>query len=268
VSGVILGLLLILTARFDPAGNAAIQGFFADLTAPVSAAGRSVVRGASTALGGMEAYIEAGSKNRDLENTVKAQRAMLIKGKADVQEIVRLKRLLKLVEDLPHPFVAARLVSSSATSSRRYATLAAGQVNGILMGQPVRSSEGLVGRIVQAGRLSSRILLIVDGGNVVPIKRLSDGLPAMAIGRGDGRLEIKPLDAAVNPFRRGDIFVTSGAGGIYQPGIPVAVGVVQLRETTLALPLANPAQLDFAIVEPVFVAEPTPVLAPPAKDLK
>jgi rod shape-determining protein MreC len=120
----------------------------------------------------------------------------------------------------------------------------------------------LVGRIETVGRITSRVLLIVDGGNVVPVKRASDGIAALAIGLGDGRMDLRPLAAGTNPFKAGDLFITSGTGGIYRPGVPVAVGIRRSREGTIARPLADPAQLDFAIVEPEFVAPPPPPLDP------
>ena len=150
----------------------------------------------------------------------------------------------------------ARLISSTGASSRRYATLSAGAQQGVTLGQPVRSAEGLVGRVLQRGQFVSRILLITDNANIVPVKRVTDGVPALAIGLGDGRIELRPLAAGTNPFAVGDVFVTSGTGGIYQPNIPVAVGVQRGRDRTVARPLANPDSLDFAVVERVYVIPP------------
>jgi len=258
VGGILLGLLLILTARFDPAGHAALQGFFADLFSPVSSAARNIGATLGNAGGEVGAYFNAASKNREMQRELEAARRDLVKGKADALENRRLKRLAALVERLPEGSITARLVSSTGASSRRYAILAAGSSDGVKNGQPVRTSEGLVGRIVQVGGISSRVLLIIDGGNIVPVKRVPDGMPALAYGIGDGRLDLRPLAAATNPFKVGDVFVTSGTGGIYQPGIPVAIGIKHNREGTIARPLADPARYDFAVVEPEFVSLPAP----------
>ncbi|WP_293883834.1 rod shape-determining protein MreC [Sphingomonas sp.] len=261
VIGVVLGLIFALTARFDPEGHAGIQSFFADLTSPVSVAGRNMVEVASAGLGGIAAYIEAGSKNRAMEGELRRTHAKLIEAQAVAHENARLKRLLKLVERERSTIVAARLIASTGASSRRYATLSAGTAHGVENGEPVRTSEGLVGRIVTVGRITARVLLITDGGNVVPVRRLSDGMPALATGRGDGGLDIRALEAAGNPFRPGDIFMTSGTGGIYPPDVPVAVARIRNRELVIARPLADPRRLDFATVEPSFVP-PVPDLAP------
>jgi rod shape-determining protein MreC len=263
VAGALLALLLALTARFDPEGHAAMQGTLNDITAPISSAGRAAVNGIRNMNQGVAAYFDAASKNAAMARELKAARLKLIEGRADAIENQRLKRLLSIREGYDRPVVTARLISSTGSSSRRYATLAAGASDNVLNGQPVRAVEGLVGRVVQVGQVTSRVLLIVDGGNIVPVKRVTDNVPALAVGLGDGRIDIRALAAGTNPFKVGDVFVTSGSGGIYQPNIPVAVGVRHNREGTIARPLADPAQLDFAIVEPVFVT-PLPEPANPA----
>src|SRR3546814_9046133 len=52
-----------------------------------------------------------------------------------------------------------------------------------------------------------------------------DGLPAISSGRGNGNLDVRTLNIANNPFKPGDILVTSGTGGLYPPNIPVAIVV-------------------------------------------
>ncbi len=256
IVGSLAGLLLIVTARFDPAGHAALQSFFADIFSPVSSATRSVGAAIGSAGDEVSAYFNAASNNRDMKRALEAARRDLVKGKSDALENRGLKRLLGLIERLPKGSVTARLVSSTGASSRRYAILAAGSRDGVVTGQPVRTAEGLIGRIVQVGERSARVLLIIDGGNIVPVRRVPDGTAAIAYGLGDGRIDLRPLAAGTNPFKVGDIFVTSGTGGVYQPGIPVAIGIKHNREGTLARPLADPAGFDFAVVEPEFVTPP------------
>jgi rod shape-determining protein MreC len=263
VVGVVVSLLLALTARFDPAGHAAIQSFFADLTAPVASVGRSIYETASAGVDGVAAYIDAGSKNRALDAELRKTKAELVEARAAAREAARLKALAGLVETRRETITAARLIASTGASSRRYATLAAGSLQNVANGQPVRSSDGLIGRIVAVGRVTARVLLITDGGNVVPVKRLSDGLPALATGRGDGGLDIRALEFGGNPFKLGDVFVTSGAGGIYPPDMPVAVARVRNRDFVIGMPLADPGRFDFATVEPPY-ARPAPDLPPAA----
>ncbi|MES2291640.1 MAG: rod shape-determining protein MreC [Pseudomonadota bacterium] len=263
IVGILLGLLLAITARFDPEGHAAIQGFFADLTSPISGAARTATDTAGSGLSGIGAYIEAGSKNRAMEAELRAARTKLVEAQAMARENARLQKLAKLVENQADTIVSARLVASTGASTRRFATLAAGTVQGVATGQPVRSPDGLIGRVVATARVTARVLLITDGGNVVPVRRISDGMPALATGRGDGMLDVRALEAGQNPFKVGDLFVTSGAGGVYPPNVPVGIVRQSNREAGVARPFADPNRLDFAIVLPPYV---TPAETLPAAE--
>lgn len=264
IVGLLVGLLLVLTARFDPEGHAAIQGVFADLTSPVASTARTAASGVTTGIDGVGAYIEAGSKNRAMEAELRVARIRLIEAQALARENLRLKRLLRVQENASEVVATARLIASTGASTRRYATLSAGSTQGVTGGQPVRSVEGLIGRVVVASRVTARVLLISDGGNVVPVKRVGDGMPALATGRGDGALDIRALEAGSNPFKVGDVFVTSGAGGIYPPDVPVAVARAATRDLTIARPFADPNRLDFAMALPPYVPPVPPAVALPA----
>jgi rod shape-determining protein MreC len=256
VTGALVGLLLVVTARVDPRGNAAIQTFLGDIFAPVSGLARGAVMAFSSAGDGVSAYLAAASKNKAMATELATARRKLIEGRVAELENKRLKRAVRLVEQVQKPLVTARLVSSTGASSRRYAILGAGAGQGVTLGATVLAPDGLVGRVAAVGRSSARILLIIDSETVVPVKRLSDGTPSLVIGKGDGTLEVRALAAGLNPFRVRDILVTSGTGGVFRPGIPVAIVTSSTKERTQAVPLASPARYDFGIVEQEFLEAP------------
>lgn len=267
VSGAIIALMLLILSAVDPQGFGALKGAVGDAVMPVSSGGRAVVRGTGSVFGGIASYINAAGKVKGLEAQAQANRTRMIEARAIAYENLRLKRMLKLVEPTHAVVATARLVSSSATSPRRFAMLSAGAANGVHSGMPVRSPDGLVGRVVNVGAISARVALITDGGTVVPVRRSRDSLAAIATGTGDGAIDIRALGAETNPFHVGDILVTSGTGGVYPPDVPVAVVTRVSRDSALAMPLADPARLDYAIVEPVYLPplEPPP---PPAQAKK
>ena len=67
-----------------------------------------------------------------------------------------------------------------------------------------------VRRLVDAGDLASRVLLVSDRANIVPSKILRTGQPVIATGRGDGTVDVRPLEVGKNPFVRGDVIVREG----------------------------------------------------------
>lgn len=267
VGGVLLAVLMLISSILDPRGFAGVRGAALDATAPVTAGGRGVVRfftGGGDTIGN---YLMAASQNAELRKRLAATRRKMIEARAIDYENRRLKELLKLGDDLTDDVAAGRIVGSSFDAGRRLATLSVGGGRGVAVGQPVRAAEGLIGRILETGRFASRVLLLTDGASNVPVRLVRDGTPALATGRGDGTLEIKPLEVGENPFRRGDIFVTSGVGGIYPPNVPVAIVAEADRERTLARPLADPARIDFAIVQRIYQPAANEPLAPPPPDV-
>ncbi|HEY5713025.1 MAG TPA: rod shape-determining protein MreC [Allosphingosinicella sp.] len=249
VAGSLFAVLLIAIAIVDPRGFAALKGAALDVTTPVSSGGRSVTGLFSGAVDGISNYFRAGSQNAGLRRELDEARRELVRRQALEYENRRLLAMLGLARRVDDEVTIARIVGSSFDSPRRMATLSAGTSSGVATGQPVRSPDGLIGRVMEVGRWASRVLLITDGGSDVPVRLVRDGTPALAVGRGDGTIELRTLEVGQNPFRRGDILVTSGVGGVYPPNVPVAVVSAIRGDTAIALPTADPARVDFAIVE-------------------
>src|SRR5947208_5139938 len=176
----------------------------------------------------------------------------MVEAKEIFQENRQLKSVLQLREHERATIAIGRVVGSSFNSPRRFAILSVGANDGVKIGMPVRSPEGLIGRIIDAGAFASRVLLVSDHANIVPAKLLRNGIPVIAQGRGDGTIDVRPLEVGRNPFKRGDIIITSGTGGLYPPLVPIARVVKLEDDGAVALPLADPATTSFAIVEQPF----------------
>jgi rod shape-determining protein MreC len=253
VGGVLTAVALLILAVTSPDGfGGGIRGLVLDLTSPVTEGGRGAVRAASEGGSKVSDYFGAGKRNAELRDEIKKMRVQILQARATELENQRLKLLLGLRDNLSDEVAIGRIVGSSFDSSRRLGTLSVGAGHGVRIGQPVRAPEGLIGRVVEVGRWASRVLLVTDGASNVPVVLVRDGTPALATGRGDGTIDIKPLEVGKNPFRPGDIFVTSGVGGIFAPGIPVALVTQINRDETRARPIADPARIDFAIVQRIF----------------
>lgn len=254
IIGILGGAGLLLIARLDPRAFGTLRGVVVDAGAIFTGAGRVGIDGIDGAGDTVAAYFNAASQNRALKEELAHERRAVIAAKAVLTENARLKKLARLTEHLPAPILSARLIGSTPTGQRRFATLAAGTAEGIRPGMTVRSPEGLVGRIYESGIFASRVLLLTDGETAVPVKIIRTGQAALAIGQGDGTMEIRALIAGGRPFRRGDVAVTSGTGGVYSPNMPVAVATVVNGDRATARPLADPARADFAVVYPIFQA--------------
>ncbi len=121
--------------------------------------------------------------------------------------------------------VAAQLVSIAYTErdpfSRRI-FIDHGTRNGIRAGQVVVDSVGVVGQIIRVHPWTSEVALITDKDQTVPVEDVRTGTRGVVFGMGyDGAVELRfmPFNTAI---RKDDRLVTSGIGGTYPPGLPVA----------------------------------------------
>jgi rod shape-determining protein MreC len=252
VAGVFVSLLLLLLSWLDPRGFQAIKSAALDATAPISAAGDSVLRGITDFGQSVGDYVNAGSQNGELRDKVHDLEAKLSQAQAATLENERLRQLLQLREATEDEVAVGRIVSSSWDSARRFAVLSVGSNHGVAYNMPVRAPEGLIGRVSEVGHWGARVLLIVDGSSKVPVRSARDGTPAFAIGTGEGELRLQTIELGVSPFQPGDMVVTSGLGGIYPPDIPVAEVVRIEGDMVVARPLAAPARIEYAIVQPLY----------------
>lgn len=254
VAGFLAGAALLVVSVVNPAAFSSLRGAASELARPAGEAGAETRAAGQGVIAAISAYFEAGRQNAELSREVAAARANAITMKALEGENRRLKALLGIVDPQFKPVAAARLIGSTSASARRFAVLSAGAAQGVRAGQPVRSAAGLIGRVVETGPNTARVLLVTDPENVVPVRRARDGLPAFIEGKSDGRIAIRLINMGVNPLKPSDVFVTSGSGGLYPPGIPVAVVTGVQNDGGVGHLASDPSDADFVVVLPVFQA--------------
>jgi rod shape-determining protein MreC len=264
VGGALIGAGLLLLSTFNPTAFAAVRGFFAEITTPIASGFHWVRQSMAGAPEGVGSYFNVRAENARLKKQLADNELLVARARTLNQENRRLRGLLQLRDVTTDAVVVARLVNSSMASTRRFATLNAGNWQGVRRGQPVREADGLIGQVVETSPNTARVLLVVDAESIVPVRRIRDGLPAIAAGRGDGLLDIRSASVATMGFKPGDTFVTSGTGGIFSPNIPVARVIRTQGDIAIAAPAANPDALDFALVQQTFLPEPTPAPSPTA----
>lgn len=252
VGGLGIGIFLLVGGSDDDSAARAARNGATDVTAPaaeLAAAGRSEGHGFLAVIGG---YLTRGSRVARLEREVAEARVKLAEQAALAEENARLKALLGLSEGEVRPVASARLIGSSSSSTRRFATISVGSRQGVRPGMAVRAPTGVIGRVLEVGDNTARVLLVTDTESTVPVRRAQDGIQAYAIGRGDGTLKIRLATTGLNPFRQGDAIVTSGSGGLFRPGEALAVVVSLTPDGAIARPLSDPSTTEFVIVEPIY----------------
>ena len=250
--GAVIGALLLIISLWRPETFYGLRSMASDAASPVGSAGATGRTASRSFFEAIAGYYDAGSRNAELEREMEIARVRLAEARALEQENRRLKGVLGLTQGDQETIATGRLIGSSSTSARRFAYLSAGSSDGVTAGMPVTSPMGLVGRVLEVGRATSRVLLLTDSESVVPVRRATDDVIAFAEGRADGSLRIRLINLGINPLEEGDIFVTSGAGGLYRPGVAVAMVTQITDDGAIGQLLSNPAATDFVVIEPIF----------------
>lgn len=262
-AGALIGAALLIISLWQPQALAGLRSMAIDATSSVGEAGASARIGGRDFFEAIGGYYRAGSRNAELEREVRIARVKLAEAEALRQENERLKAALGLGEENVEPVARGRLIGSTSSSTRRFGYLSVGSAAGVRPEMPVVSPMGLVGRVLETGRHSARVMLLTDTESMVPVRRATDEVVAFAEGRPDGSLRLRLINLGINPLEQGDVFVTSGAGGLFRPNIPVAVVEEVTRDGAIARLLSNPAATDFVTVEPVWQPQAVELLRSP-----
>lgn len=145
------------------------------------------------------------------------------------------------------PKLIAALLSVDMDPYRHQIEINKGSLDRLFEGQPLLDSNGVMGQLIHVGPFSATAMLITDPSHAIPVQVNRTGLRTIALGTGSiDRLELPhiPTNADV---RLGDLLISSGLGGRFPPGYPVAevVSVEQDPGSTFSEVIARPrAHLD------------------------
>jgi len=119
-------------------------------------------------------------------------------------------------------WLPAEIVNIQLSSLRQRLLLDRGAVNGVFKGQAVLDDKGLIGQTTYVGPWSAEVILITDPEHAVPVRIERTGLRTIAVGAGDTTSLALPYLPANADISSGDLLVTSGLGGVFPEGYPVA----------------------------------------------
>ena len=115
--------------------------------------------------------------------------------------------LAKVIVDKQSPFLKSIIVNK-------------GSKHGVILGMGVLDQEYLVGKVVEVNFTTSRVLLLSDLNSKIPVDILPNNIQSILSGTGDniGKIQYIKEEALIESD---SIVYTSGAGGIFKPGVPI-----------------------------------------------
>jgi len=158
-------------------------------------------------------------------------------------ENARLRAMLDATSKVRDQVQVAEIMSVSSNPFRHILVINKGSRDGVFNGQAMIDADGVVGQVIEAGLLSSHGVLISDPDHALPVEVNRSGLRTIAVGTGEfDRLDLPFLPNNAD-IEDGDLLVTSGLGGAFPPGYPVAIvdTVTRIPQGPFAEVTARPA---------------------------
>jgi rod shape-determining protein MreC len=197
-------------------------------------------------------------ENRRLRNERLLIDAELQKVTALEAENARLREMLGARQRISSEVRVAEIMAVDANPYRHTLVIDVGTADGAYDGQALIDADGVIGQVIGPGLKTSQAVLISDPGHAIPVEVNRNGLRTIAFGTG----EIDALDLPYLPnnadIEAGDLLVTSGLGGKFPPGYPVArvSTVTRIPQEPFAVVKATPSATlnqvrEIMLVEPV-----------------
>ena len=155
----------------------------------------------------------------------------------------RLRAMLDATERVRIRVRIAEIMSVSSSPFRHNIIIDKGSHDGVYDGQAMVDAQGVIGQIIKTELLSAQGILISDPDHALPIVVNRNGLRTIAVGTGEfDRLDLPFLPNNAD-IRQGDLLVTSGLGGAFPAGYPVAIveSVLRIPQQAFAAVTATPA---------------------------
>jgi len=158
-------------------------------------------------------------------------------------ENARLRALLDARTRVRDEVRVAEIMAVNANPYEHNLVIDIGSRDGVYDGQAIVDADGVVGQVIETGVMTAQAVLISDADHALPVEVNRNGLRTIAVGTG----EIDQLDLPFLPnnadIRAGDLLVTSGLGGAFPAGYPVAVvnSVTRIPQEPFADVTATPS---------------------------
>lgn len=270
----IVGAVLYQTGRLAP-----VQRALSDISSPIGEPSNALAARAASLVDGVRRFQSLATENEDLRAEVERLSLENVRLTELANENGRLRDELGYKQTNPSlqlrgaevvshgsaGLVPGRVTSRDPSPYLSVMTINLGQRDGVKQGQAVVTPLGLVGRIVDVGERTARVLLLTDRSSSVNGQVMRTRVTGVIQGTGDGRLLMRYIEQG-GDIKVGDIVLTTGLGGVFPRGQPIGqVTSVRQQDIELFQEAEIRPTVDFNRLENVLVVtqfEPTPPEAP------
>ena len=215
---IILSLFILSINLKQPTESGFFRKIIIEMAAPFETAIGMVVTGIGDVWKRYIFLVGLENENRLLKKKVDILTSELVNHREVYLEGLRLKEHLNLREKAELPAVTARVIGREGTSVFKSILINKGTTDGIKVGMPVMSTEGVVGRIIEASWNISRVLLVIDFNSNADALVQGSRTHGVLQGGGTAGCILKYVERS-EEVKIGDLVLTSGLGGIFPKGL-------------------------------------------------
>jgi rod shape-determining protein MreC len=242
-----LAFAIFIVAQSNPGWVVRLRTALADLVVPVVAFVKQPVEFARDVGGQIDSWRDVRNENVRLKAEIEALRQWQERAQTLNAENERLRGLMNAVQETPPSFVTVPVVADAGNVFVRALLIGGGARDGVEKGQTAVASPGLVGRVVEVGQRSARLLLITDLSSRIPVVIERDRTRAVLVGDNTALPKLMYLPPEVQA-QVGDRIVTSGDARATPPGIPVGIVTAVGADGVRVQPIADLARLERVVL--------------------
>ncbi len=249
--GVWLGIIccagFLIAGKVFPKVTQELQSLLNQQTAPLTNLTRLPAAWGSNTFESLENWINTYEENKVL----RAKQGSLALAQATLVELQQENMALRAQLSLPVApqghHIAAQVLSQTANGFEQSFKINAGSRQGIKLDQAVMSPDGLVGRVLSVEEETATILLLTDSHSRIPVLGQTSRQRGILAGKNSRWLEMEYVKQA-NPFKSGEVIVTSGDGKTLPQGLPIGRVQPTQKGKWRVTPNAQAERLDWVSV--------------------
>lgn len=241
---ILLALGLFAFSAIRPDGLAGLRSRTTDLFAPVLSAINRPVQVTTDYVRAISGLAALQEENTRLLQENARLREWYQTATALKSENESLHKLLNIKLPPDQTFVTARVIGDSGNAYVRTVLVMAGQQDGVRKGQAVLAGDGVIGRVIEAGKSASRVLLMTDLNSRIPVQVEGSEDNAILGGTNTDLPELVYLPSG-STIKKGSRIITSGHGGLFPYGLPVGEAVKGTNGRWAVRPYADSEHITF-----------------------
>jgi rod shape-determining protein MreC len=253
LGSLVAACLVLLTLQTRGYGSAA-RDVFAVVATPIQT---GLAKASRATFGLWATYLDwknVRAENRRLRQEVQELRVQGLRVTETDDENRRLRRLLRLQDQLPLTTLSGEIIAREWGGWIRSLTVNRGRGDNVPRLTAVISPDGLIGRVVDVRPGVSIVQVLTDPTSTVGAHALRTRTPGIVEGDPRGTLRFKFMARDGASIQPGDVLVTAGQGGLFPRGIPIGtVRSIDNRGAALFHYAELTPAVDFARIDEVLL---------------